>query len=149
MHKVSTVQLTEPIRIIGKHFTGDYSRSPQYVTEVQDILKTEQIAFTPYTVIGIYFDDPREKKPEDLKSFHAVFPLDDQDISKSKLEFMSLEGTFLQVRVQGDPTKTIFEGYGSLFNHIAENNVKVKSNAGYQITSLENGVITTEILMQI
>jgi len=149
MHKVSTIQITKPLTILGKHFTGDYSKSPQFVTEVQNALQNENIAFTPYKVIGIYYDDPRETKPEELRSFHAVFPTDDENITKSNLESMSLEGKFLQVRVEGDPSKTIFEGYGSLFNYIAENNVKVKSNSGYQISSFENGMVTTEILMEI
>ena len=42
--------------------------------------------------------------------------------------------------------KAIYEGYDALFNYIAENNVKLKSPAGYQVSTIDNGNIVTEIL---
>ena len=149
IHKINSISIEEPIVLLGRHFTGDYFNSQKYVTEVQEQIQREKIEFTPYKVAGIFYDNPQEKKADELRSFHAVFPTDKKSIGKSLLEKFELKGNFLQVKVVGDPSKTIFEGYGALFNYIRENGVQLKSNAGFQISSFENGQITTEILMEL
>jgi len=146
---INTIGIDVPILLLGKHFTGDYSNSQNYVTEVQDLLKTEGIEHVPFKVMGVFYDNPQEKKVDELRSFHAVYPIDPVASEKSSLEKFLLHGNFLQVKIKGDPSKTIFEGYGALFSHIKEHNVQLKSNACYQIMSLENGQITTEILMKL
>jgi hypothetical protein len=61
---------------------------------------------------------------------------------------MSISGSCLYIKVSGDPVKSIYEGYSAIFNYIRENNIVLKSTAGYQVSTFENGIITTEIYMQ-
>ncbi|HYF30146.1 MAG TPA: GyrI-like domain-containing protein [Chitinophagaceae bacterium] len=146
---VTPINIKEPIVVLGKHFTGDYSRTQQFIIEVQNILKSENIDFIPYKVLGIYYDNPGEKSPDELRSFHAVFPVPGAAVERSSLEKFELEGGFLQVKVIGDPFKTIMNGYNAMFAYIREHQVQLKSAAGYQVSTFENGEIHTEILMQV
>lgn len=146
---VSVVSITEPIKMIGKTFTGDYGKSQQYVTEIQEIARRENISFIPHRVVGIYYDNPQEKAPNALRSFHGVFAEDEQSVENSSLEKKEFSGRFLYVQLKGDPSKVIYEGYGALFNHLQQNEMRLRSNAGYQISTFENGEITTEIYLEI
>ena len=62
MPTVTTIQISTPIEVIGKHFTGDYFNSQKYVTEVQEGLKTQGIDFVPFKVMGVFYDNPQEKR---------------------------------------------------------------------------------------
>jgi hypothetical protein len=44
--------------------------------------------------------------------------------------------------------KSIYDGYGALFTHIQQNNIKLESPTGYQISTFENGTVITEIYMK-
>jgi hypothetical protein len=147
--RVSTVFIDEPVISFGRHFTGDYSQSQKYILEVQDILKKEGIEYTPFKVMGIFYDNPQEKPASDLRSFHAVFPLPGFQNAQTSLERFEVKGKFLQVNVKGDPSISIMEGYGILFKYIQENRIRLKSPAGYQVSTFENGEVSTEILMEI
>jgi DNA gyrase inhibitor GyrI len=141
--------LSTPITAVGKVFIGDYAKSQQYVMELHDLLNQKSIPFITNKVMGVYYDNPQEKKPEDLKSFQGVFlnnPTQEVEPSLSKL---SLKGNYLYTKVSGDPIKSIFDGYGALFKHIQENKVSLKSSTGYQVSTFENGAISTEIYMEI
>lgn len=146
---ISSISIKEPILLLGKHFRGDYQNSQRYVTEVQNLLSAEEIEFVPFKVLGIFYDNPRDKNADELRSFHAVFAVDGNSAEKTSLERFILKGDFLSVKVVGDPSKAILEGYGSLFDYIGTKSIKLKSNAGFQISSFENGQITTEILMEL
>ena len=147
--EVKTIAITEPITILGRHFAGDYYHSQKYIMEVQDTLKRENIEFAPFKVFGIYYDNPGEKNDNELRSFHGLFPDTLSSSQKTSLETLELTGKFLQTKVKGDPSITIMEGYGALFSYLQQNAVKLSSQAGYQISTFENGEITTEILMKI
>jgi effector-binding domain-containing protein len=146
---VSTIIIDEPIISLGKQFTGDYSQSQQYVMDVQETLKKEKIDFIPFKILGIFYDNPQEKAATELRSFHALFPTANPKSTPDSLERIELKGKFLQVIVQGDPSMSIMKGYGALFNYIQQNNVQLKSNTGYQISTFEKGEMSTEILMEI
>lgn len=146
---VSVVTITEPMLLIGKTFIGDYGKSREFVMEVQEIISRENIPFVPYKVVGIYFDDPREKAPDTLQSFHGVFPQGKHSIENSSLEKKEFSGRFLYVQLQGDPSKVIYEGYGAMFQYLQQHDMQLRSNAGYQISTFANGEITTEIYLEI
>lgn len=147
--QVITINLTKPITVIGKMFHGDYAKSYQYVTEVKDTLAKSSVHFIQNKVMGVYYDNPSEKKPEELKSFQAVFVRDPNSVIPDSLEKLQLIGNYIYVKITGDIMKAIHEGYGALFKYIAENRINLKSAAGYQVTTLENEEITTEIYMEI
>jgi len=146
---VTIITITDPIVVLGRHFTGDYYHSQKYIMEIQDILKKEDIGFAPFKVFGIYYDNPGEKSEDELRSFHGVFPDTVSSLKKTSLETLKLTGKFIQTKVKGDPSTTIMEGYGALFSYIQQNGVKLKSQAGYQTSTYENGEMATEILMEI
>ena len=135
--------------ILGKSFIGDYAKSQQYVMEVQEELSRENIQYIPYKVVGIYFDNPAEKLSDTLRSFHGVFPQGEQSVENSSLEKKEFSGRFLYVQLKGDPSKVIYEGYGAIFDYLQQNKMQLRSNAGYQVSTFLNGVITTEIYLEI
>ena len=146
--EVNEITVSVPIKSIGKVFTGDYAHSPKYITELETQFTGRSIPFIPNKVMGIYYDNPMEKKPEELKSFQGLFPLNESVPADETLTEMALSGTYLLTRVSGDPIKSIHEGYAALFDYIRKNNIVLDSNTGYQVSSFENGVITTEIYMK-
>jgi DNA gyrase inhibitor GyrI len=147
--KVKTVTLDGPLTVVGKIFTGDYANSPAYITEVQKELEAQFIPFVPYTVIGVYYDNPQTTPAAGLKSFQGVFVQDEGAKINNPLTRMLLQGNYLHVKVTGEPMKAIYDGYGALFSYIQANNVTLKSPAGYQVSTFENGSITTEIYMEL
>ena len=147
--EVQEVELIDPINVVGKHFKGDYAKSFEYITEVQNDLKNEGVGFIPNKVFGIYYDNPQDTKPEELRSFQAVFPENGFDETASSLTLIELTGKFLYTKVKGEPMKALMEGYGALFTYIQNQAVALKSNAGYQVSTFENGEMTTEIYMEI
>lgn len=147
--RVERVTVAPPIRVIGRHFFGDYSNSQGFIEEVQGLLTKEGIGFTPHKVFGIYYDNPQTTPPEELRCFQGVFPIGDLSDPEPPLEAFLLKGTFLHVRVQGDPMKSVFEGYSALFDHIKRNDVILRSNAGHQIAAFEDNIVTTDIYMEL
>ena len=145
--QVTAIHLTEPITVVGKLFQGDYSKSQQFITEVITELTSASIPFIQGKVLGVYYDNPNEKNPEDLVSFQGVFAADPDIKLPNSLQALQLKGSYLYVKATGDIMTSIHEGYGALFSHISEHNVKLKSPAGYQVTTFENGTMTTEIYM--
>jgi DNA gyrase inhibitor GyrI len=146
--EVRIVELNEPIIVIGKHFKGDYSKSIEFITEVQKELADEGITFIPNKVFGIYYDNPQDTKADDLKSFQGVLPAKEFDQTSISLTTLEIDGKFIYTKVFGDPMNALMEGYGALFSHIQSENVQLKSNTGYQISTFENGELSTEIYME-
>ncbi|MEQ8425380.1 MAG: hypothetical protein RIA63_11770, partial [Cyclobacteriaceae bacterium] len=89
------------------------------------------------------------KKPETLRSFQGVFLSKPDQAADHSLIKLSLKGNYLYTQVSGDPLKSIFDGYGAMFKYIEQHKVKLKSNTGYQISTFENGIVTTEIYMEL
>lgn len=147
--EVKEISISTPIEAIGKIFTGDYAKSPQYITEVYDLLNQKGIPFIPNKIMGVYYDNPTERKPEDLKSFQGVFPIHENENHDDSFTKLSLKGKYLYIKVSGDPIKSIYAGYDALFNHIQHHHVNLESNTGYQVSTFENGIITTEIYLKI
>lgn len=147
--QVHIISITRPITATGKIFQGDYAQAPKYISQIQQELEREGVSFLPNKVMGVYYDNPQETKTEDLKSFQGVFTGDEKHKAGSSLTSLSLSGNYLYVKVSGDPLKSIYEGYGALFAYIQENNIILKSPAGYQVSTFENEVITTEIYMEL
>ena len=146
---VRQVDLEEPLVIYGRHFQGDYARSPQYITEVMELLKQAGIDYQPNKALGIYYDNPQQKSPEELRCFQGVFINDAAAAVPQSLEKFVLTGRYLYVNITGDPMRSIFEGYQVLFDYIGKNNTHLKSPAGYQVSTFEDGAMTTEIYMEL
>lgn len=147
--EVKEIDLSTPISAVGRLFIGDYAKSQEYIMELHDLLNKKAIPFIPNKVMGVYYDNPQEKRPEELKSFHGVFLTNStgNDTIAPSITNLSLRGRYLYIKVSGDPMKSIYEGYGALFNYIQNQKINLKSNTGYQVSTFENGVITTEIYM--
>ncbi|AYB31612.1 AraC family transcriptional regulator [Chryseolinea soli] len=146
---VQQISIVQPIKAVGKNFTGDYRQSFAYIKEVQTLLDALSVKWIPNKVLGIYYDHPAEKKAEDLQSFQGVFTENEQVIPTGALSTIELAGSFLYTIVSGDPTQTIGEGYAALFEYVGRHAIKLKSNAGIQIVTLENGMAQTEIYLEL
>jgi hypothetical protein len=146
---VTSIKVPEPMIVAGKIFQGDYWNSQGYITEVKGDLEKASIPFVQTKVLGIYYDNPNEKKPGELRSFQGVFITDQKAKLPDSLELLSMRGNFLYVKSTGDIMKSIHECYSALFKFISERKVILKSPAGYQVLTFENGEVTTEIYMEI
>jgi len=146
---VQIIAISNPIKLIGKVFTGSYSGASSYVTAVQNELTSAQIPFIPYKICGIYYDNPEVTPADEQRSFHGVVTEGNTDLSETSLTAIDMMGTFLYTKVTGDPMQAIMKGYGDLFAYIQAHQTKLKSNAGYQILTFSEGLITTEIYMEI
>ncbi|WP_413666802.1 hypothetical protein ACEN9X_19980 [Mucilaginibacter sp. Mucisp86] len=146
---VQIIEVNNPIKLIGKIFTGSYAEASSYVTAVQNELTAAQIAFIPFKICGIYYDDPQVTPAAEQRSFQGVVSEGNADLSSTSLSAMDMAGTFLYTKVTGDPMKAIMKGYGDLFTYIKEHQIQLKSNAGYQILTFTEGEVTTEIYMEI
>ena len=146
---VKIVDLETPIKAVGKTFIGDYAKSPRYITDVQEALAKTSTAFIPNKAMGVYYDNPENTKPEELKCFQGVFLQNDADKFDPSLSKFILRGNYLYTKVTGDPSKIIYEGYNAIFAHIQQSGIALKSNAGIQISTFENNALTIEIYMEI
>ena len=146
---VVVVRIDRHIESVGKIFYGDYSNSPQWISKVQKELSLASISFLPDKVMGIYYDNPQEKSADQLKSFQGVFISDATARIPDSLYRVSLSGDYLYVRVSGDPIQSLFEGYRMLFEHVRAASTDLESTAGYQISTFDSGMVTTEIYMKL
>ncbi|SEO85602.1 hypothetical protein SAMN05192574_114101 [Mucilaginibacter gossypiicola] len=146
---VQLIALNNPIKLIGKVFTGNYAEASLYVTAVQNELTAAQIAFIPFKICGIYYDDPQVIPAAEQRSFQGVVSEGNVDLSSTSLSAIDMAGTFLYTKVTGDPMQAIMKGYGDLFAYIQTHQTQLKSNAGYQILTFAEGQVVTEIYMEI
>lgn len=146
---VRTVTLSSPIVAVGKMFTGDYVKSPQYVSEVQEILSATFTPFIPNKALGVYYDNPEKTKAEELKCFQGVFLQDNGDNFDPSLSKLTLKGNYLYTKVTGDPAKIVYEGYNAIFRHIQEHGIALKSHSGFQVSTFENNQLSIEFYMEI
>ncbi|MFC0516778.1 hypothetical protein ACFFGT_21405 [Mucilaginibacter angelicae] len=146
---VQVIALNDPIKLVGKVFTGSYAGASSYVTAVQNELTAAQIPFIPYKICGIYYDDPEVTPAAEQRSFQGVVTEGNADLSATSLTAIDMAGLFLYTKITGDPMQAIMKGYGDLFAYIQAHQAKLKSNAGYQILTFSEGLVTTEIYMEI
>jgi hypothetical protein len=146
---VNIINIETPITAVGKTFVGDYSASPTYAMEVQKLLADASISFIPNKVMGVYYDNPENTPVENLRCFQGFVVPDPNIFVGAVLSKLVLRGKHLHTQVSGDPAKIIFDGYSALFGHIQEKGIALKSNAGYQISTFENNVVTIDIYMEI
>lgn len=146
---VQVIALNDPVKLIGKVFTGSYANALSYVTAVQNELTSAEIPFIPYKICGIYYDDPEVTPAAEQRSFQGVVTEGNDDLSGTSLTAMDMAGVFLYTKITGDPMQAIMKGYNDLFAYIQAHQTKLKSNAGYQVLTFSQGLITTELYMQI
>jgi hypothetical protein len=146
---VQIITIGDPIKLIGKVFTGSYSDASLYITAVQNELTSAEIPFIPYKICGIYYDDPEVTPAAEQRSFQGVVTEGNTDLSVTSLIAVDMAGTFLYTKVTGDPMQSIMKGYGDLFAYIQAHQTQLKSNAGYQVLTFTEGQVITEIYMEI
>jgi DNA gyrase inhibitor GyrI len=147
--QVKEIEIDTAIVAVGKSFIGDYAASPKYASEVKSILAAAPLPFIPNKVLGVYYDNPENTPVENLKCFQGFFLENENDFIPPALSKLTLKGKYLYIKVSGDPTKIIFDGYNAIFGHIQENGIALKSSAGYQVSTFENNVVTIEIYMEV
>lgn len=145
---VKKLNITTPIKVVGRVFYGDYSKSAEFIQMVQSELNKEGIPWKPNKVFGVYYDNPNDKNMDELKSFQGVFIEDRHSIEFTNLLKLELRGYCAYAKVSGS-IDAIYDGYKAIFNYLRSNNLALKSNVGYQISSFENGVVDTEIYMEL
>lgn len=146
---VQIIEVKNPIRVIGKAFTGSYADASLYVTSVQNELASAGVPFIPYKICGIYYDDPQVIPAAEQRSFQGVVSEGNTDLSATSLTAIDIAGLFVYTKVTGDPMQSIMKGYSDLFAYIQAHQTQLKSTAGYQILTFAEGQVVTEIYMAI
>jgi beta-lactamase regulating signal transducer with metallopeptidase domain/DNA gyrase inhibitor GyrI len=138
--EVKQVRLDKDIIAICKEFRGPYADAPKYVTEVQNYLNEQKIAYLPYSVLGIYFDDPNQPKPEGHRSYQGVLVEKETAITPPNFVYKMKKGDeYLYTKVVGKPEEVIPAGYMALFNYMGVKKIQAGSTGGHQVVTMEDG----------
>jgi DNA gyrase inhibitor GyrI len=146
---VEKINLNVPITVVGKTFIGDYAKSPQFVTEVQETLAKTNTTFVPNKALGVYYDNPEKNKPENLRCFQGVFLQNETDDFDASLTKLTLKGNYLYTKKTGDPAKIVYEGYSEIFGYVHKHRFALKSHSAFQVSTFENNQLTIEFYMEI
>ena len=107
--RVNTLILNNPFTVAGKLFKGDYSKSKEYIDQVKSELENGGVLYEQFKVLGVYYDNPHEKKAHELRSFQGAFLCDPRAEIPDSLEKLSLEGNFLHGKLCVEQMKSIYE----------------------------------------
>lgn len=146
---VERIALQQEIVSICREFFGPYENVKEYVTEVESYLRTNNIPFLPYSVFGVYFDDPTQKKPGELRSFQGVVVEKPVAVATPYFIYRMKRGDYLYTKVGGNPAKSIPAAYGALFQYMTSNKIMAGATGGHQHVTMEHGQVTFEIYLEI
>ena len=146
--EVKRLVLEHDIIAACKEFFGPYENVKEYVTEVKEYLTQAHIPSKPFHAFGIYFDDHRTKKPEELRSFQGVILEKETQVEPPYFIYQMKQGKeYLYTKVVGDAM--IVPGYMALFNHMGLQKIKAGASGGHQVVTMEDGKVVFEIYLEI
>jgi effector-binding domain-containing protein len=148
--KVKRITLEKQIVAVCKEFFGPYEKAPEYVTEMKNYLSRAGIPYKPHEVLGVYFDNPQEKKPEELRSFQGVVVEKEVEVKPPYFVYTMKKGTeYLYTKVKGNPMEVIPAGYMAIFNYMGLHKIKAGTSGGHQYVTMEEGMVAFEIFLEI
>jgi len=151
--EVKQLRLDQDVIAICKEFRGPYAGVRKYVTEVENYLNENQIAYRPFHVLGVYFDDPNQPHPETHRSIQGLVIEKEIDIEPPYFIYkMRRDEAYLYTKVQGKPTEAdsrIPAGYMALFNYMGLKKIRAGSTGGHQIVTMEGEQVVLEIYLKI
>ena len=76
---VSEPLITTPAAITawGRVFTGAYEATPQFVESLVREFDAIPLGYEPSRVLAVYYDNPEEVAPAELRCFQGLFVADD------------------------------------------------------------------------
>ena len=146
---VERITLQQEIVSVCREFFGPYENVKEYVTEVESYLRKNNIPFPPYNVFGVYFDDPSQKKPEEMRSFQGVVVEKPVTVAAPYFIYRMKRGDYLHTKVGGNPAESIPGAYGALFQYMGTNKIMAGASGGHQHVTMENGQVMFEIYLEI
>ncbi len=146
---VERITLQREIVSVCKEFFGPYENVKEYVTEVESYLRKNNIPFPPYNVFGVYFDDPSQKKPEELRSFQGVVVEKPVTVTAPYFLYTMKRGEYLYTKVGGNPAESIPAAYGAMFHFMETNKIMAGATGGHQHVTMENGEVMFAIYLEI
>jgi len=69
---VMKTEISTAVNYCGRMFKGPYEDTPQFMEQLQKELIKAEVAYEAFNTLSIYPDDPAEKAPEQLQSFHGI-----------------------------------------------------------------------------
>ena len=148
MQEIKVVNLTEPIRSVGREYQGPYEFTTEYLGEVQLLLEQNELPYSGMTVLSAYFDDPEETASSELKSYHG-FQVDESLNPEEPLQNFELKGMYLHTSINDDPAANLPIAYQKLMSFAADRNLKVEKNAGTHRTEFSPEGFRIEIYMKV
>ena len=151
--EVKQILLDSDVIAICKEFRGPYADVRKYVTEVENYLNENKIAYRPFHVLGVYFDDPNQPHPETHRSIQGLVIEKEIDIKPPYFIYKMKSGeAYLYTKVKGKPTEAdsrIPAGYMALFNYMGLKKIRAGSTGGHQIVTMEGEQVVFEIYLKI
>jgi len=151
--EVKQLRLDHDVIAICREFRGPYAEVRKYVTEVENYLNESKIAYRPFHVLGVYFDDPNQPHPETHRSIQGLVIEKAIDIKPPYFIYkMKSDEAYLYTKVQGKPTEAdsrIPAGYMALFNYMGLKKIQAGSTGGHQIVTMEGDQVVFEIYLKI
>ncbi len=151
--EVKQVRLDHDIIAICKEFRGPYADARKYVTEVENYLNENEIAYRPFHVLGVYFDDPNQPHPETHRSIQGLVVEKEIDIKPPYFIYKMKSGEeYLYTKVKGKPMEAdsrIPAGYMALFNYMGLKKIRAGSTGGHQIVTMEGELVVFEIYLKV
>ena len=147
--EVKRVTVEEEVITVSKEFFGPYEKVRDYVNEVKNHLATQNIPSIPYKVLGVYFDDPRQKKPEELRSIQGVAVEKEVEVQAPYFIYKLKRGEYLYTKVSGNDAEVIPAAYMALFQYMGEHKIQAGATGGHQLVTMEDGKVVFEISLAI
>lgn len=148
--KVEKITFDEDVITVCREFRGPFENSQQNTMQVTEYADKAGIAYEPYFAIGVYWGDPANDKPEELRSYHGVKVKSAPKVEPPHFVYTMKKGTeYLHTQVKGDPAKTIPAGYVALFNYMGLNNIRAGASGGHQLMRMEDGEMIIDIYLEI
>ncbi len=148
--EVKQVRLEKDLVAICKEFRGPYAEAPKYVTEMKNYCDEQKIAYRPQHVLGVYFDDPNQPKPEGHRSYQGVVVDDEAEVKPPYFVYkMKMGDEYLYTKVIGKPEEVIPAGYMALFNYMGLKKIQAGSTGGHQVVTMEDGKVVFEIYLKV
>ena len=134
--KVTEKNLTGPITMIGKNFTGSYENTSQYLDAVKKDLKDQKIKYHELEAVSVYLSDLSTEKPSNLNSFHGF--VIKQDASPKKDYYLrKLEAGKYIVTATKKP-ELLWNMFQEAYQYAGKKNITIADVAPVLITTVEN-----------
>jgi len=145
--EVERITLSKEIVAVCREFFGPYEQAPAYVTDVEKYLEAQKIPSLPFNAFGVYFDDPSQKRPEELRSYQGVLVEKEVEVKPPYFVYKMKQKEYLHTTAS--PQEALPAGYLALFNYMGLHHIRAGSTGGHQHVTMKDGQVVFDIYLEI